>query len=73
MNKEKNRRQKIEKMQNKLENDLKAAGYYDGKLVMIIVGINGLRVKYPEPNMESNKLCDLRPVHCRCSLIPQKD
>lgn len=54
-----------ERRQNKFENDLKEAGYYDGKPVIIIAGIDGLRVKHPEPNKEKG---DLRPVHCRCNL-----
>lgn len=57
-------KEEIEKRQNQFENDLKAAGYYDGKQVIIVAGIDGLRVKSPKLNKEKEKL---RPVHCRCS------
>ena len=68
------RTQEIKNRQKQFENNLKTLGYYDGKPVMIIVGVNGLRVELSEPNeREQIKLPNLKPVHCRCSLIPNKD
>ena len=57
-------KEEIERRQKQFENDLKAVGYYDGKEVIIIADIDGLRVKSPKSNKEKGVL---RPIHCRCS------